>query len=80
MNKFTRVAYFPDEDSFGTDAWEYEVELNGEVVAGYGDDYHDKGNYKCRGFIQGYAKAMGWSKDVDYTDTYEERVKEGLKG
>lgn len=79
MNEFIIYGLFPEEDDFGTDPWEYDVELNGEIIAGYGDDYHDKGGYKSKGFIKGYAKAMGWEKGVDYTSEYKEKVKEGLR-
>jgi len=78
MNLFIIYEIFPSEDDFGTDPWEYKVELNGKIIAEFGDDYHEKGRIMSKGFIQGYAYAKGWKKKFDYMIDYEEIVDKTL--
>ena len=47
------------EQDFGGDTYGHVVEIDGEQVANFGDDYHDKGYEKCQGFIIGYLVAKG---------------------
>jgi len=68
---FTVVGSFENKDDFGSDPYGYYVELNGVIIASYGDDYHDKGHDKCQGFIDGYCEAKGISPVPKYK--YEER-------
>ena len=65
MNEFIRYGVFPSEDDFGTDPWRYDLFLNGEKIAEFGDDYHEKGGRMSKGFIEGYAYAKGWKRKVD---------------
>lgn len=70
--KFKVLEVFPNEEEFGGDYYAIRVELDGEVVATYGDYYHDKGADRARGFIHGYCFAKGvkipsyeWEEVVD---------------
>lgn len=74
MNKFIIWSCFQKEDDFGSDAWGYDLELNGMIITGFGDDYHDKGHYKAMGFIEGYAQAKGWEVKKDYIVEQKEKV------
>ena len=49
---------FPSED-FGGDYYGIKVLINDELVAEYGDWYHDKGDVMADGFIEGYCHAKG---------------------
>lgn len=53
-DKVIIVSSYESEEGFSDDAYGFYVEINDEVVAKYGDYYHDKGKDKCKGFIDGY--------------------------
>lgn len=68
----------------GGDYSHVTIELDSEVLAEYGDDYHDKGLEKAEGFVQGWYKAQGLepqepeyesrefgTRPEDYEDNYE---------
>ena len=78
MNEFIIYSVHPNEDNIGGDAWEYRLALNGKIVAGFGDDYHDKGWDKCKGFIEGYAYAMDWEDIEDYIVNFDDLIDEKL--
>ena len=68
--QFVVVSQFESKDDFGTDPYRYYIELDGEKIVWYGDDYHDEGNAKCNGFIDGFMA----DKDGECTINYEERA------
>ena len=62
------------EQDFGGDAYGYEVRAKGgTTLIEYGDDYHDKGSYKCEGFITGFARGHGLHND-DYNIEYVNEI------
>jgi hypothetical protein len=73
MKVFIIYSVFPSEDDFGTDEWEIHLELDGEIIAKFGDYYHDKGSEKAKGFIEGYVYAKNWKK-IDYIIQYTDKV------
>lgn len=80
MNEFTIYSIFPNKEEVDYDAWRYELDLNGKIIAKYGDWYHDKGDIKAKGFIQGYAYGKGWKKKKDYIIKYDNKIDESLNG
>lgn len=66
---------FPSEEDFGTDPYGYRVYGDGELLAEYGDDYHDNGGDKSLGFIDGWCKAKGIERKYA---TYEDVVDESI--
>jgi len=78
MNEFIIYYVYPNEDELDGDYWEIELELNGEIIAKYGDYYHDKGSEKAKGFIKGYAYANNWKEKVDYIIKCNDKVNESL--
>ena len=90
MNEFIIWSEFPEynygdeeegEQDFDHDPYGYSVSLNGKTVAEFGDWYHDKGQAKAEGFVQGYALAMGWQEKAQkalYTLKYDERINKEL--
>jgi hypothetical protein len=62
--KFVVESVFHDEEDFGCDEVGFKVKLNGEVVATFGDYYHDKGSEKSEAWIDGYCFAKGVKPDV----------------
>lgn len=50
---------FPSEDDFGGDYYAVRVLFDGKQVVEYGDHYHDKGEDKADGFIEGFFAALG---------------------
>ncbi len=75
MNVFIIYGVYPSVDEFGGDEQEIHLELDGKIIAKYGDYYHDKGSEKARGFIDGYAYAKNL-KIFDYTIKYDNKVDE----
>lgn len=71
--KHTCVKYcvFYSEKDIGLDPLRYEIEIDGEIVKTYGDDYHDDGGAKADGFVEGYAQAKGWK---NYLYTFESKI------
>jgi hypothetical protein len=71
--KFRILEMFPSEEDFDGDYYAIKVELNGEVIAEFGDYYHDNGDTKAEGFIKGYCKALNVDvpkyKTVNVVDT-----------
>ena len=53
--KITRIRHFSKEDDpeCNGDYHGVTLEWNGEVIASYGDHYHDKGYEKSEGFVDG---------------------------
>lgn len=53
------ITHFPtdDEDCNG-DYYDVEVQIDGKVVASFGDYYHDKGQDKAEAWKDGYIAAM----------------------
>ena len=80
MNEFKIYYVFPDEDDFGTDEWAIHLELNGKVIAEYGDYYHDKGSEKAKGFIDGYAYAKNWKEKTDYIIKHDNKIDKNYCG
>ena len=74
MKIFIIYSEYPSEDDIGGDEWGIQVELDGKIVAEYGDYYHDKGSEKAIGFIDGVAYTMGWKEKVDYIIKYDNKV------
>ncbi len=57
----TQVTHYPEDDPKGNGDY-YDIELldaEGKVIATFGDYYHDKGQEKAEGFIQGVEYALG---------------------
>jgi hypothetical protein len=51
MIEFKEVVHYSKTDVyFGGDYREIEIFMNGDLVASYGDHYHDKGREKADGF------------------------------
>lgn len=92
--KFEKVIYDDnnqvDEEKstpnqFYGDAYGYCVELDGLLMADFGDDYHDKGRDKAIGFVIGYLCAGGMSFDeaveyAEYNMEHSDRVAEEKYG
>jgi hypothetical protein len=57
VKKITR--YEIDDTDCGGDYSEVLIEIRGEVVATYGDHYHDKGQEKAEGFIDALKHIYG---------------------
>ncbi len=57
--KIEKLYCFPSKDDFGGDYSSVEVAFDGKTVAEFGDYYHDKGDDKADGFIEGVAFALG---------------------
>jgi len=74
MNEFIIYSVYPNEDNIGGDEWGIDLEVNGELIAQFGDYYHDKGSEKAVGFIKGYAYIKGWKEKEDYIIKYDNRV------
>lgn len=72
--KFKIVSQFEKEEDFGGDCIGYQVELDGKVIAEFGDDYHDKGYEKSEAFVEGYCFAKGIKIDVYEDVQHEERA------
>ena len=80
---FQIVSLFPkyinDNEEYGKqdfrgDAYGYEVRAkNGNTLIEYGDDYHDRGSYKCEGFITGFARGHRLHND-DYNIEYVNEI------
>lgn len=74
-DKIVIVSSYESEEDFGGDEYGNYVEINGKVVAKYGDYYHDKGRDKCKGFIDGYYFGKGIIFHNKYPKvTFEERA------
>ena len=78
INKFIIYSVFPSEDDVDGDEWQTHLELNGKIVAEYGDYYHDKGSEKAKGFIKGYAYANNWEEKIDYIIKNDNKIDEKL--
>jgi len=65
------ISQFENEEDFGGDPYGYYVEIEGQRVMGFGDDYHDDGGSKCEAFIKGWMYAKGVSSgevEINYED------------
>lgn len=50
--KITVITHYHQSDpDFHADYWGVTVEFDGEEVAKFGDEYHDKGEDKAQGFV-----------------------------
>jgi hypothetical protein len=70
---FIIVSSYENEEDFGCNPFGYYVEFNGERLAEYGDDYHEKGQYKSEAFVEGYCLGKEIKPD-EYEIECEERA------
>ena len=57
--------YYKSDPEFISDYTGIEIIINDKPIAYFGDDYHDKGRDKCKGFLEGMKYIVG-----DYNITY----------
>lgn len=57
--------YHKDDKKFLGDYWNIEVFIGQNKILEYGDDYHDKGQDKVNGFIDG-VKSCGYEVIVNH--------------
>ena len=75
MKKFTVVThYWKDDKEMCEDYYDIEiVDENGIVVATFGDYYHDHGNYKVGGWLEGVRFVTGEDLEITYKDVADRK-------
>jgi major membrane immunogen (membrane-anchored lipoprotein) len=73
----TWFGYYDEEDKdedFGGDCQGVDIYIDGKLVKSYGDYYHDKGEEKAEGFIDGVAYILGRNRiKVSYSNEHRQQ-------
>ncbi len=58
--KLEVITHYQESDKdFSRDYVEVSILLDGKLIQEYGDRYHDKGDVKAEGFVEGFLEALG---------------------